>query len=215
MSGPESTLILVFARAPVAGAVKTRLIPRLDAGGAAKLHEQLLRHTLQQACTANSGGVALCCAPDTSHPFFAQCATEFAVSLLPQSEGNLGERMYSAMVQALKSHARVLLMGSDCPVFIPALLRNAADALGSDTDLVFVPAEDGGYVLIGARRIDPVIFQGVSWGTGAVMQQTRERLLALAWKWRELASLWDVDRPEDLDRLAGMGFALPQSAGKT
>jgi rSAM/selenodomain-associated transferase 1 len=216
MTVPESTStrILVFARAPVAGAVKTRLIPRLGAQGAAQLHEQLLRHTLAQACAAYPGAVTLCCTPDTSHPFFAQCAEEFALSLLPQSAGDLGDRMHVALAQTLQSAARVLLIGSDCPVFTPAILQEAATALTADKDLVFVPAEDGGYILIGARRIDPVIFRGVNWGTGGVMQQTRERMLALAWKWRELPRLWDVDRPDDLDRLAASGFALPQAMGQ-
>jgi glycosyltransferase A (GT-A) superfamily protein (DUF2064 family) len=103
-------------------------------------------------------------------------------------------------------------MGADCPALDSAALCAAASALSAEAELVFVPAEDGGYVLIGARRIDIAVFGSIEWGSASVMQQTRERLRALQWKWREQPVLWDVDRPEDLDRLQQLGLqATPGS----
>ncbi|RLA31853.1 MAG: glycosyltransferase, partial [Gammaproteobacteria bacterium] len=72
---------------------------------------------------------------------------------------------------------------------------------------VLGPAEDGGYVLIGVRRLSPVLFEGVDWGSDRVLRQTRARLTALGWRWHELRMLWDVDRPEDLMRLGEVGLA--------
>jgi hypothetical protein len=79
-------------------------------------------------------------------------------------------------------------------------LRQAAQSL-NEHDAVVVPAEDGGYVLIGLRHPSPEVFMGIDWGTDSVMAQTRQRLAALNWRWSEPALLWDVDRPDDLPRL--------------
>jgi rSAM/selenodomain-associated transferase 1 len=206
MSRTEGTLIQVFAKSPIAGAVKTRLIPRLGATGAARLHENLVRQALRSACEAKLDEVVLYCAPDCDHPFFARCAGEFGVTLRPQSTGNLGERMHDALAQGLRESRRVLLMGTDSPALGAAQLRTAAAAFAPGIDLVFVPVEDGGYVLIGAGEIDRMVFDGVNWGSATVMQQTRDRLMSLGWNWSEQPTLWDIDRPEDLDRLLHSEF---------
>jgi rSAM/selenodomain-associated transferase 1 len=217
MSRTEDTLTLVFAKAPVAGEVKTRLIPRLGAVDAARLHENLVRHALAAAREAGLGKIVLCCAPDCAHPFFGHCADEFGATLQPQSAGNLGDRMHHALRQALRSCKRALLIGTDCPALDAAGLRAAAAALAPGTDLVFVPAEDGGYALVGARRVDARVFSAIDWGNATVMQQTRDRLRTLGWNWRERPTLWDVDRPADLDRLQQSGLVLfaPGPAAET
>jgi rSAM/selenodomain-associated transferase 1 len=206
MSRTEGTILQVFAKVPTPGAVKTRLVPRLGATGAARLHENLVRHALRSACEAKLGAVVLYCAPDCDHPFLVRCAEEYGVRLRAQSAGNLGERMHNALKDGLRESERVLLMGSDCPILGAPQLRAAAAALTAGIDLVLVPAEDGGYVLIGAREIDRAAFDGVSWGSAGVMQQTRDRLMGLGWSWTEQPTLWDVDRLEDLDRLAQSEF---------
>jgi rSAM/selenodomain-associated transferase 1 len=206
MNRTEGTIVQVFAKAPIPGAVKTRLIPRLGAAGAARLHENLVRHTLSAACAARVGAVVLYCTPDSEHAFFVRCAGEYGISLRTQSTGNLGERMHDALAEGLREAACVLLMGTDCPALGTAQLQAAGAALTPGIDLVFVPAEDGGYTLIGARDIDRIAFDGVSWGSATVMQQTRDRLMNIGWSWSELPTLWDIDRPEDLDRLARSEF---------
>jgi glycosyltransferase A (GT-A) superfamily protein (DUF2064 family) len=79
---------------------------------------------------------------------------------------------------------------------------------------VFVPAEDGGYVLVGAQHISRAAFDGIPWGSATVMQRSRDKLMELGWSWSECPTLWDIDRPGDLDRLQQSGFAhlLPGAA---
>ena len=105
------------------------------------------------------------------------------------------------MYRALRRHPGAILIGSDCPALRPADLRAAARALRGNADAVLSPAEDGGYALIGVRRAARGLFQGVEWGSARVLAQTRLRLKRLRWRWRELRTVWDVDRPEDVARL--------------
>jgi rSAM/selenodomain-associated transferase 1 len=192
-----TTRIIVFARAPVPGEAKTRLIPALGAEGAARLHARLVERTLATACAAGVGAVELCCAPDATHPFFAACAARFGVALTAQGAGDLGARMRRALAVARPA----VLIGSDCPAMTPDYLRGAAGALGDGCDLVFGPADDGGYVLVGANRLNAGCFERISWGGAEVMATQRLRLRAGGLRWTELAPLWDVDRPGDLERL--------------
>ena len=192
--------ILVFAKAPTPGRVKTRLIPALGASGAAKLQRQLIARTLRTAMAAGLGTPELWCAPDPEDPFFEACAKHYGLRLQPQGEGDLGMRMARALESALAAGSPGLLIGCDCPVLTPAYLREAAAALAEGNDAVFGPAEDGGYVLIGAARSPLQLFEGIAWGTSTVMQATRARLARGNWRWRELGLLWDLDRPEDLLR---------------
>jgi rSAM/selenodomain-associated transferase 1 len=189
--------VIVFAKAPVAGAVKTRLIRALGAVGAARLHERLVDRTLATACAAGLGPVALACAPDRSHPFFVSRSARFEFSLTEQGAGDLGERMHRALEAGLPA----LIIGADCPAMTPEYLREAAAALAVGVDAVLGPAEDGGYVLLAARRVHPEVFAHIRWGGPDVMEEQRARLRALGWRWSELAPLWDVDRPGDLARL--------------
>jgi len=189
--------LIVFARAPEPGRVKTRLVPLLGERGAARLHAQLVEKTLVTAHTAEIGEVVLYCAPGTGGKFFQQMQKHFGVRLHSQGRGNLGERMY----RALRRHPGAVLIGSDCPALRPADLRAAARALRGRADAVLSPAEDGGYALIGVRRVSRGLFKGVEWGSARVLAQTRLRLKRLRWRWTELRTVWDVDRPEDVARL--------------
>ena len=102
-------------------------------------------------------------------------------------------------------HPRMVLVGSDCPALEPRDLRVASRWLHS-CDAVIAPAEDGGYPLIGLRRASAPLFEGIAWSSAEVMAQTRTRIARLGWRLRELRSLWDVDRPDDLARLAASGL---------
>jgi rSAM/selenodomain-associated transferase 1 len=206
MTAPDGTAVIVFAKAPQPGAVKTRLIPLLGAEGAAALHAKLVKRTLETMRAASLGRVELHCSPDTDDPFFRYCAGHFGVTLQPQVEGGLGARMFFAFESALATHACVLLLGTDCPALTAHLLRQAERTLRDGADAVLVPCEDGGYALIGLRRAEPGVFDGIAWSSENVMAETRARLTALGWRWRELETLWDVDRPEDYARLVASGF---------
>lgn len=197
-------MIIVFAKAPQAGRVKTRLVSTLGEAGAARLHARLVERTLRVALSAGCGPVELHGAP-ASHSVLRALARRHGIGLRAQSDGDVGKRMFEALRAGLRKHRRTVLIGSDCPAMTAADLRRAARLLRS-CDAVFSPAEDGGYPLIGLARNSPSLFEGVDWGTSTVMAQTRERLARLGWRWREVRTLWDVDRPADLARLKASGL---------
>ncbi|HEX9684520.1 MAG TPA: TIGR04282 family arsenosugar biosynthesis glycosyltransferase [Burkholderiales bacterium] len=198
--------VIVFARAPRPGAVKTRLVPPLAPEEAAALHARLVKRTLETARAASYRRIELHGTPDIDDPFFRFCAGHFGAALVAQSGADLGARMLAAFESALADCPRVLLLGSDCPALTARHLRQADRALRDGADAVFVPCEDGGYALIGLKRVDPRLFEGVAWGGASVMEDTRARLQQMRWRWRELETLWDVDRPEDYERLLASGL---------
>ncbi len=198
--------IAILARAPVPGTAKTRLIPTLGPQGAANLQRWLLRRAVATAQAAQLGPLTLWCADDPEHPEFAACAASGEVTLQRQPAGDLGTRMLAALC-ASPTPQGTLLIGADCPALTAEHLRRAAQCL-HDHDAVFLPAEDGGYVLAGMRAAEPHVFAQMAWGTHRVMAQTRQRLLDLAWQWAEPLTLWDVDRPEDFARLAALAPEL-------
>lgn len=196
---PAEAGVAIFAKAPIAGEVKTRLAATLGAGPAAELHAALTTHALRVA-TGAAAEVELWCAPDDRHPFFAECAARFGVRLRVQRGRDLGERMRTAFEAAFARGRGLVAIGSDCPALTPEHVREAACALRTH-DAVFIPAEDGGYVLAALARVLPPIFEDIAWGGDTVMRDTRARLAAAGASWRELPMLWDVDRAEDYARL--------------
>ncbi|QTF91949.1 TIGR04282 family arsenosugar biosynthesis glycosyltransferase [Halomonas sp. BM-2019] len=200
MSADFDVSLAILAKAPLPGRVKTRLIPVLGAEQAARLHERLLRLTLTVAAEAAPGPrITLWTALDHTHPLFLELAERYGVELRAQPEGNLGRRMHHALA-AMPGPG--LLIGSDCPVLTATLLRRCQAAL-TEAEAVCLPAEDGGYALLGLRRSDPRLFDGIDWGSERVMAQTRRRVDALGWRLACPATVWDVDRPEDVARWLG------------
>ncbi|HEU0282595.1 MAG TPA: TIGR04283 family arsenosugar biosynthesis glycosyltransferase [Gallionella sp.] len=209
MRFPDARL-MIFAKAPVAGAAKTRLAPVLDEQGAADLHARLTERILHAAVSAKLAPVEIWCSPDCDHPFFQKA--DGAVQRRTQHGHDLGERMANAFDAALGRHPYAVLVGTDCPALTGNYLARALAALDGGADAVVGPAEDGGYILLGLRHTDRRLFDGVEWGSARVLDETRERLAALGWRWRELETLWDVDRPEDLERLAGSNLGVMASS---
>ncbi len=199
-----STALIVFAKAPVAGLAKTRLIPALGPDGAAALAARLLEHTLQQALALTVDHLELCVSPTDQHPAFdrARSIAPGRLQLTLQGEGDLGQRMNRALSRVLASHKRALLIGTDAPSLNPARLEQAASALDTHP-AVFVPALDGGYALVGLTRSIPHLFADMTWSTPQVMQHTRQRATQMGLKWVELAPVADIDEPADLVHLPG------------
>jgi rSAM/selenodomain-associated transferase 1 len=206
MTVPDATAVVIFARAPRPGLVKTRLADLLGAEGAAGLHARLVKRTLETARAAGFRRIELHGAPDCDDPFFRFCAGHYGVTLVSQGPGDLGARMLAAFESTLAAHARVLLVGSDCPALTARHLRQADRALRDGADAVLAPCEDGGYALIGLRHVDARLFEGIAWGGDSVAADTRARLSGLGWRWHEHETLWDVDRPEDYARLVDSGL---------
>ncbi len=189
--------IAILAKAPIPGRAKTRLIPAIGAHAAAVLQERMTAQTVATALAAATGPATLWCAPDPSHVSFRELALRHHVPLKRQVDGDLGARMLAALAAGA---GPTLVIGTDCPAFTVAHLRRAAEAL-RDADVVLIPAEDGGYVLIGARAPHAGLFDDMTWGAATVLAETRQRIAALKLTAVELDPLWDVDSESDLDRL--------------
>lgn len=205
MSVHDDTLLLVFARAGRPGKVKTRLIPSLGEAEALRVHESLLTRTLEQAA-AFSGGPARLMLDEADEPL-ARRAEALGLTVGLQNGDGLGERMATALAEGLSEHARVLLVGSDCPVLDQTYLRLAEDQLRA-TRVVLGASEDGGYVLIGGS--DAALWRrerlsAVRMGTDHALADTRSALSDVA-DVAVLPPLWDVDRPEDVRRARLLGL---------
>jgi rSAM/selenodomain-associated transferase 1 len=192
--------ILIFAKAPLPGRVKTRLIPALGAAGAAALAERMLSHTLEQALAAGIGPVELCVSPNIDAPDWAAFSLPSGLEFSAQGEGDLGARMARASQSALARNECVLLIGTDCPLLSAARLRAAASALDTHDAAIF-PALDGGYPLLGLRAFDAGLFADMPWSTAAVADLTLNRIRVLRWRVWVGETLADIDQPADLSHL--------------
>ncbi|MFA5189628.1 MAG: TIGR04283 family arsenosugar biosynthesis glycosyltransferase [Verrucomicrobiia bacterium] len=198
MNGKRQRLIL-FARYPVAGRVKTRLIPALGPEGAAALHRRLVLRTLRAA-------EAWRMAADADLEIRFDGGSEEAMRhwlgdgwrCRPQGEGDLGERMARAFADSFREDCEsTVLIGSDCPALSHESLAAAFAGL-SRNRVVLGPATDGGYYLVGMTQSIPELFRGVEWGTETVLKETLRILERLALQPFLLERRDDVDRPEDL-----------------
>lgn len=199
--------ILVFAKAPQPGRVKTRLIPALGAEGATRLAARLLHHALEQARAAGVGPVELCMSPAPGSPEWASILLPPDITTSDQGEGDLGRRMARAVQRCIDGGEAALLMGTDCPGLDAERLRQAAARL-QDHDAVLHPAEDGGYPLLGLNAFAPELFADMPWSTSAVARLTLERMAALGWRAWIGETLRDIDVPGDL-------AYLPKCLGQT
>jgi len=196
---PDS-LIIIFAREPVVGQVKTRLIPALGQEGATELYTHLLTYALNNVITSNLSSVELCITPESQPDYFSHMSGYEHFDLSFQEGSDLGMRMYNALVQGLKQYSKVILMGTDCPFLTKDDLQEAITSLDTH-DMVYSPASDGGYVLVGAKKVVPEVFENIEWGTDQVMIQSRQALIENQMSWQELSEQDDIDLQSDLIKL--------------
>ena len=194
------TRIIIFAKAPLPGFAKTRLIPVLGQAGAAKLAQQMLFNTLHEAIAAETGTVELCVTPAIHHPAWRGIQLPAGIEISGQGEGDLGARLALAAERALANAEHVLLIGTDCVEMSGGLLREAAQAL-QEHDAVIYCTVDGGYALLGLQRFSPFLFSDIPWSTDAVASTTLARIGQLGWSVHVGQMLHDVDEPQDLKYL--------------
>lgn len=191
--------IIVFARFPVSGRVKTRLIPALGPEGAVRVHRRLMLHAVRNArvaCQACNAQLELHF--DGADENAIQHWLGDSVRIRPQSTGDLGERMARAFEEGFQNRCgAVVLIGSDCPGLTPEILAEAFERL-KHGPVVLGPATDGGYYLVGLTSPMPELFRGITWGTDQVLAQSLETLSRIAVKPAILPELADIDRPEDM-----------------
>jgi rSAM/selenodomain-associated transferase 1 len=168
---------------------------------AADLYDRLLRSIVRRLVTARVAPVELLCADSVNHPTFVDLEASFALQRGIQVEGSLGQRLAEGARAALAHCSRAVLIGADCPGLNADYVREIILRLGPNSPIVLGPAEDGGYVAIGLTAFDPLLFSHIDWGSDRVLNQTLQRLHRLGWRYALMPTLWDVDRPEDLERL--------------
>lgn len=200
------TRIVIFAKAPQPGQVKTRLIPVLGAEGAAQLAGQLLRSTLDEALQSQADSVELCASPCINDPAWGGVTVPEGVSCSAQGDGDLGDRMARVVQRVLSQGEQVILVGTDCPDLIHQRLNQAIAALNMHRAVMF-EALDGGYTLLGLQTFDPSVFTQIDWSTDKVSTQTQLAFSQLGWQCKVLGKLADIDRPEDLHWLPPACFA--------
>ncbi len=191
------TAIVIFAKAPIAGYAKTRLIPALGEAGAAELARQMLLQSVAEAIAADVGPVILAAAPSVSHPIWKEISLPEHLLWRDQGGGDLGERLARGAQWALERNSQVLLMGTDCPQLTAPRIREAAAQL-SRADVCMVPVADGGYALLGLKHTHTQLFEKVAWSTAEVSSVTRSRCAAAGLILAEMPELHDVDEPADL-----------------
>lgn len=192
--------IIIFAKAPLPGLAKTRLIPALGAERAAHLARRLLLHSMEQARLAGAEEIEVCVTPGLADKAWQDLASDRSFIWSEQCNGDLGARLAEATSRATAAGCQVLLMGTDCPTLTTALLREALQALDS-SDSVMIPTADGGYALLALRSFHPSLFASIAWSTASVAAETRERIAALSWTLHQLPLLHDIDEAQDLQWL--------------
>ena len=214
MEGPPVAVALM-AKAPRAGAVKTRLCPPLMPREAAALARAFLRDAIAKVRLLQGVAPAVAYAPESAREAFARLAPGFA--LMPQRGTDLGARMRSTLAALLAAgHRAAVVMGTDTPTLPAAVLAEAVTRVAAeDVDLVVGPAEDGGYYLIGARADHPTLFDDVAWSTGAVLATTLRRAAQAGLRSARLPAWFDVDTPDDLARLRAALAQTPDAAPAT
>ncbi len=195
--------LAIFAKAPVAGQVKTRLCPPLTAEAAADIFRCFLIDTLERMCGLEAVEVFVAITPADSEPLF-RSLIPFPVRYRPQRGPSLGERQINMLSDMLTAgFSRALIIGSDIPTLPAAYVQEAFRRLEDPAcDAVFGPSRDGGYYLVGARQVHRPLFENIAWGSPQVLQQTLEQARQYGYAVALVPPWYDVDRPQDLSRLA-------------
>ena len=192
--------LVIMAKHPVAGQVKTRLAKSVGDSTAAELATAFLVDLVSRLSTCGHRRVLATWPPgEAAKTFFTDLAGEH-FELWTQPPGSLGDRLASVASDLLNHDDRIVVIGSDSPTLPEETIEMAFTAL-EHADVVLVPADDGGYVLVGQRREVPELFQRIDWGTSRVLEQTRQRLEAAGTSFVELPGWYDIDTLEDLSRL--------------
>jgi len=195
--------VVLFAKVPRRGAVKTRLSPPLTEDEALALHEAMLADQIAFVASFVRPGRAAEICLDARWP--AGRPQPAGLTALPhtlQGEGSLGTRLERALA---RGHAggtgRIAIIGSDAPTLPVRLVDEAFHRLGAGADAVVTPARDGGYVLVATAGRFPALFRDVPWGTERVLEVTRRRARDAGIDLQETEGWFDVDRVEDFAAL--------------
>ena len=194
MTTLDSIPLLLFAKAPIPGKVKTRLMSDCSAEQAAEIAQLLMEASIQKACEFWPGEVYLSASLDLDHIFFVQMQQRYPISITQQCEGDLGEKMRHALAEFGYPCA---VMGCDAPHVLPSALEQAYESLDAG-ESVIGPSEDGGYYFLGLCRDYNLLFSNMPWGSNQVLENTLLRACSIDLSLTELPKLNDVDEWQDL-----------------
>ena len=194
MSQPE---LIIFARQPVPGQVKTRLQPEYTPEQAAEIAAFMTRATVEQAVSAWPGPISLYASPSPEHPLLRELAAQFDIPLAAQEGADLGAKMLHALRDGIARAGCAAVMGCDVPHCGWEAIDQANDWLARGHN-VLGPAEDGGYYFIGLQEARPELFEGIAWGGHEVLATTLARAASLDMEFEMLPLLRDVDTAADL-----------------
>jgi len=194
--------LLIFAKHPTPGDVMTRLCPPLTPEEAADVHRACVRLLCERAFRAWPVRPTLVISPDDAEPRFREFVGPY-IPILPQGDGDLGERLTRAAEAVLQNGSPpLLIMGTDSPT-MPADRLAAAQVQLKEADAVLGPCRDGGFYMLGLNRVVPGMLDGVAWGTERAAAQTIERMQSRGLKVATIDPWYDIDRPDDLERAVG------------
>ena len=204
---PPDAALIMFAKAPIPGQVKTRLCPPLAPDEAATLHGTMVLDTLERSRNLLGFDRFLACAPSAQHPFFKAVGARQGVHLLEQIQGDLGRRMHQVFCAVFDSGYRsAVVVGTDLPTVHAELFRQALQGL-ADHDVVLGPSVDGGYYLIGLNNPAVELFSDIPWSTDQVLTFTREKAQGLN------LSVQLLTEQRDLDTLTDLQFFITETQG--
>ncbi len=208
---PEGKL-LIFAKSPRAGRVKTRLAAAVGHKAAVRLATRFITDTAARLAGRGFMRTEFWCTPTPHSPVFAALRFRSPLRFRTQVGDDLGRRIFFALRHGLQQAEFVVIVGTDCPALDRRYLHQACTALRSGAALVIGPALDGGYVLLGSRVAEPQLFRGIPWGGPKVLQTTLQRARRLDHRVVLLDPLADIDRAADLHCFSGDASA-PRFSG--
>ena len=189
--------LVIFAKAPIPGQVKTRLAKQTGQLQAARIYRQLLSHQTQALKGLDTCKIEIHCSPDTRHPYLRQCAQQLNAGLYKQTGRDLGIRMFNALRSGLKRSEICVLIGSDMPTINIYDINSSIDLLAQGADVVFLPAEDGGYGLVAMKTANAALFRNMCWSQSDVLDKTLARARRLGLSCKLLPARADIDSKRD------------------
>lgn len=197
----DNNALIIIAKLPQRDSVMTRLIGSMSDEKRIELYIYLLEHTIQKLKEIPEVDTFISYSPPGADSYFSR----FGLNLLPLSKGDLGKRMFNAMSKVLtEGYQKAVLVGVDIPELSSSIILKAFELL-SDNDVVYGPAKDGGYYLVGIKTLVKEIFQDVQWSTDQTLKQSLERAKICGCRVAMTETLYDIDTIEDVKR-AGFLF---------
>ncbi len=198
MSSVTKPIIYLFAKKPVQGEVKTRLLDEFNTREATDIAVGLLRATVDRVYAAWPGRVVISVWPDDNHPEFIRIKQKYDIAFTSQAPGDLGRKMYAALNKGIVDYGAAAVLGCDIPHIDVAVLAHSFHCLSNGRNVIG-PAADGGFYLLGLTQTHPKMFKDIDWGTESVLQGTLKQFKQCGIAIPEmLATMRDIDTAADV-----------------